>query len=44
MFTKHKKVADVYQKRGELYKPEINWLAVIFWGFIGLAVLGAIFD
>lgn len=42
MFTKTKKVADIYDKRGELHKKETDWGAVFFWGFIGLMILGAI--
>jgi hypothetical protein len=39
MFTKPKEIATV---RGKVYKRVIDWGAVVFWGFIGLVVLGAI--
>lgn len=44
MFTKTKKIADVYGKRGEVHRRYTDWGAVVFWGFIGLVILGAIAD
>lgn len=44
MFTKDEKVADVYSKSGEVRRKKIDWGAVVFWGFIGLVILGAIAD
>jgi hypothetical protein len=42
MFTKEEKVADVYQKRGEIRRTRINWIAVSVVVFVGLLIIGAI--
>ena len=42
MFTKEEKVADVYQKRGEIRRRRINWVVVSVCAFVGLLILDAL--
>ncbi len=44
MFTKKELKGHAYAPVGRVYEKKTDWGAVVFWGFIGMMILGAILN
>ena len=42
MFHKKVKKGNAFQHLGPVYENKLDWGAILFWGFVGLLILGAL--